>query len=404
MTKFYGVLCLLFLVFPLRAADNPPQPPVLLGIDVLEAQDYALLQGKQVGLITNQTGVDSKGRSTADLLAHAPGVKLVALFSPEHGIRGTHEAGQSVGDAIDPKLHLPVYSLYGSIQKPTPEMLNSMDVLVFDMQDVGARFYTYLTTMGMAMEAASQRGIAFMVLDRPNPSGGSIVEGQVLDSRIRHFTAYYQIPVRHGFTAGELAQWYNQTQKLGVPLTVIALRNWKRDALWDNTGLPFVPLSPNIRNSMEALLYSGVGMFEATNVSVGRGTDFPFEMIGAPWINAEILSKRLNDLQLPGLQFSPVSFTPTSDVYAGQLCMGVRIKVVNPAVARPVDLFVQVCCLIRELWPKEFQPRWDEVARVTGSQDFEHLYEANKPAADILDVFHKSADDFTKARTPYLLY
>jgi len=393
----------IFCGYPSLAADKEA-PPVLLGIDVLEAQDYALLQGKQVGLITNQTGVDSSGRSTADLLAKAPGVKLVALFSPEHGIRGTHGHGEIVGDSIDPKLHIPVYSVYGSVQKPTPEMLNAIDVLVFDMQDVGARFYTYLTTMGMAMEAASQRGIGFMVLDRPNPVGGSVMEGQVLDSRIQQFTAYYQIPVRHGFTAGELAQWYNQTHKLGVELTVIAIKNWKRDQLWADTGLPFVPPSPNIRNPTAALLYCGVGLFEATNVSVGRGTDFPFELLGAPWISGETLARRLNDLQLPGLQFSPALFTPTSEGYAGQLCSGVRIKVTDAKLVRPVDLFVQISCLIRELWPKDFQPRWEEVALVTGSQDFEHLYTENKPAAEILEVFHKSADDFAKNRQPYLLY
>jgi len=389
----------------LQAVDSSvQQQPVLLGIDVLEQQDYALLQGKQVGLITNQTGVDSRGRSTADLLAKAPGVKLIALFSPEHGIRGKREAGQSVGDTIDPRLHLPVYSLYGSVQKPTPEMLNAIDVLVFDMQDVGARFYTYLTTMGLAMEAAGQRNIAFMVLDRPNPVGGAVVEGQVLDSRIHHFTAYYQIPVRHGFTAGELAQWYNQTQKLGIQLTVIGLKNWKRDMLWPDTGLPFVAPSPNIKTSTAALLYSGVGMFEATNVAVGRGTDFPFERIGAPWMNGEVLAKRLNDLKLPGLYFIASSFVPLVDNYQGQMCSGVRIIVQDPMLVRPVDLFVQVAILIRELWPKDFQPRWDEVARVTGSQDFEHLYEANKSAAEILDVFHKSADQFAKDRQAYLQY
>jgi uncharacterized protein YbbC (DUF1343 family) len=390
-------------IFPVQA-DEPKAPPIQLGIDVLEAQDYALLQDKQVGLITNQTGVDSEGRHTADLLAKAPGVKLIALFSPEHGIRGKREAGHPVGDMIDPKLRLPVYSLYGAVQKPTPEMLNAIDILVFDMQDVGARFYTYLTTMGMAMEAAAQRGIPFMVLDRPNPAGGAVVEGQILDPRIHHFTAYYQVPVRHGFTAGELAQWYNQTQKLNVQLTVIALKNWKRDELWPEAGLPFVPPSPNIRNPTEALLYSGMGMFEATNVSVGRGTDTPFELVGAPWMKGEDLAQRLNALQLPGFKFSAATFTPASDAYPGQPCSGVRIKVTDAKAVRPVDLFVQIACLIRELWPKEFQPRWEEVARVTGSQDFEHLYEANRPAAEILDLFHKSAEQFAKDRTPYLLY
>jgi uncharacterized protein YbbC (DUF1343 family) len=391
------------LALPLLAAEKQP-PPVLLGIDVLELQGYALLQGKQVGLVTNQTGVDSSGRSTADLLARAPGVKLIALFSPEHGIRGRREAGRPIGDTIDPRLHLPVYSLYGSVQKPTPEMLNAIDVLVFDMQDAGARFYTYLTTMGLAMEAAGQRKIPFMVLDRPNPAGGAVVEGQVLDSHIHHFTAYYQIPVRHGFTAGELAQWYNQTQKLDVTLTVIGLKNWKREMLWEDTGLAFVPPSPNIRNPTAVVLYSGVGMFEATDLSVGRGTERPFEMIGAPWIQGDALARRLNDLKLPGLRFSPVEFTPASDWYAGQLCHGVRIKVVDLELVRPVDLFVQLSCLLRELCPKNFLPRWDEVARVTGSQDFQHLYEANKPASEILDVFHKSAAQFEKDRQPALLY
>ncbi len=397
-------LCLAPVLVSSAWAADAKTPPVLLGIDVLETELFTPLQGKQVGLITNQTGVDSRGHSTADLLAKASGVKLVALFSPEHGIRGTRGHGEAVGDTIDPKLHLPVYSLYGSVQKPTPEMLNSIDVLVFDMQDVGARFYTYLTTMGMAMEVAAQRGIGFMVLDRPNPLGGSVLEGQVLDPRIQHFTAYYQIPVRHGFTAGELAQWYNQTHKLGVELSIISMKNWKRDELWTDTGLAFVPPSPNIRNPTAAILYGGVGMFEATNVSVGRGTDFPFELLGAPWISGETLAKRLNDLQLPGLQFSPTLFTPTSDAYVGQLCSGVRIKVTDPKVVRPVDLFVHISCLIRELWPKDFQPRWEEVARVMGSQDFEHLYIQNKPASEILDVFHKSSDEFAKSRQPYLLY
>ncbi len=392
---------LLLLAAPLAAKSKDA---VLPGIDVLQLQNFAPLLNKQVGLITNQTGVNVRGQSTADILAKAPNVELVALFSPEHGIRGTRGHGEAVGDTIDPRLHLPVYSLYGTVQKPAPEMLNSIDVLVFDLQDVGARFYTYLTTMGMAMEVAAERGIGFVVLDRPNPAGGAVVEGQVLDSRIHHFTAYYQIPVRHGFTAGELAKWYKDTHNLKIDLTIIPLKNWKREQLWADTGLRFVPPSPNIRNPTAELLYSGIGMFEATNVSVGRGTDFPFELLGAPWISGEALAKRLNEMALPGLKFTPVLFTPASDAYQGQLCSGVRIWVTDTKALRPVDLFVQISCLFRELWPKDYQPRWDEVARVTGSQDFEHLFIANKPVADILAVFHKSADEFVKARQPYLLY
>lgn len=377
---------------------------VRLGIDLLEEQGFAALKGKQVGLITNQTGVNFKNRSTADILARAPGVKLVALFSPEHGIRGNREHGQPIGDTIDPKLHLPVYSLYGSVQKPTPEMLNAIDVLVFDMQDVGTRFYTYLTTMGMAMEAASQRGIEFVVLDRPNPLGGAVVEGQVLDTRIRHFTAYYSVPVRHGFTAGELAQWYREHGHLSLKLSVIPLRGWKRDMFWPETHIRFVPPSPNIKTPTGALLYSGIGMFEATNLAVGRGTSAPFQIIGAPWLNGTTLLAKLKALKLPGFSFSGTLFIPDKDIYEGQSCSGVRIDVTDPKLARPVDLFVHVACILREFWPKDFQPRWDEVARVTGSVDFEKMYTADKKPEEIIDLFHKSAEQFEKDRQSSLLY
>jgi uncharacterized protein YbbC (DUF1343 family) len=383
---------------------NAKKPAVVYGIDVLEAQDFAPLKGKQVGLITNQTGVNSSGRSTADLLFRAPGVKLIALFSPEHGIRGTGAHGQAMGDAIDPRTRLPVYSLYGATQKPTSDMLNAIDVLVFDMQDVGARFYTYLTTMGLAMEAAAQRHIGFLVLDRPNPAGGAVVEGQILDWRIRHFTAYFSVPVRHGLTAGEFAKWYSQAAGLKLDLAVVPAEGWRRSMLWEDTGLSFVPPSPNIRTPQAALLYSGIGMFEATNLSVGRGTDAPFEMVGAPWMKGEEMTKRLAALALPGVTVSSTSFTPTEDLYTGQRCSGVAFQVTDAALVRPVDWFVQIALLLRETSPKDFKPRWDEVARVTGSRDFESMYKAGKAAGDILAVFHKSAEQFAKDRQPYLLY
>ncbi len=395
---------IVFFLCTLLSVAQAKAPAVVVGVEVLVSQGYAMLQGKQVGLITNHTGVDSEGRSTADLLAQAPGVKLVALFSPEHGIRGKESHGEWVGDTLDPRLRLPVYSLYGSVRKPSPDMLNSIDVLVFDMQDVGTRFYTYLTTMGMAMEAASERGIGFVVLDRPNPVGGDILEGQVLDPRLRHFTAYYEIPVRHGFTPGELAMWYKEHKRLDVALSVIPLKNWSRSMLWQETGRDFIPPSPNIQSVTSALLYPGVGLFEATNVSVGRGTDSPFEYFGAPWIDGEKLAQKLNDLSLPGFRFQAVTFTPQADLYQGQLCSGVRIQVLDAKLARPIDLFVQASCWIRELWKKDFQPRWDEVARMTGSQDFQHLFLQDKPAAEILEVFHRSAERFAKTRQSYLLY
>ena len=377
---------------------------VLPGIDVLKGQDYAPLKGKQVGLITNQTGVDSDGHSTADLLYKAPNVKLIGLFSPEHGIRGTQTHGQAIGDAIDPKTHLPVYSLYGAVQKPTPEMLNAMDVLVFDMQDVGTRFYTYLTTMGLCMEAAASRGIEFVVLDRPNPLGGEVLEGEILDPRWRHFTAYYNIPVRHGMTAGELAQWYNKTARLNAKLKVIPMAGWKRSDLWEDTGLPFTPPSPNIQTPTEALLYPGIGMFEATNVSVGRGTDAPFERFGAPWMNGVEVAKRLNAAHLPGVYFRQTMFVPSTDLYQDHLCSGVRMVVIDPRAIRPIDIFVDAALAIRDTSGKDFQPRWEEMARVTGSQDFEEMFKTGRPASEILDAFHRSAEKFRKQRQPFLLY
>lgn len=378
--------------------------PVLLGIDVLEARGFDALQGKQVGLITNQTGVDSNGASTADVLARAPRVKLIALFSPEHGIRGTVGHGEQIGDTIDSRTHLPVYSLYGSVQRPTPEMLNAMDTLVFDIQDVGARYYTYLATMGMAMEEAAHRNIEFMVLDRPNPLGGAVVEGPVADDKVRHLTAYFSVPVRHGFTAGEVAQWYNDTAHLNANIKVIPMIGWNRNEMWNDTGLHFIAPSPNIQTSEQALLYSGIGMFEATNLSVGRGTDSPFLVIGAPWIKGKNFIQRLNTLVLPGIKFKRAVFTPDQELYEGQECEGVRIQVTNPASVRTGDLFIHIACVLRELYPNAFQLRWDEVARVTGTFDFERMYKNNQPPADLLDLFHKSAGRFANEREKYLLY
>ncbi len=400
------VLCAAFalgLGQPLHAAP-PEKKPVLLGIDVLQARGFDVLQGKQVGLITNQTGQDSKGESTADILAQAPRVKLTALFSPEHGIRGTVEHGQQVGNAIDARTHLPVYSLYGDTQKPTPEMLNAIDALVFDIQDVGTRYYTYITTMGMAMEEAAQRDIEFIVLDRPNPLGGQRVEGPPADMKHKHFTAYYPIPIRHGFTVGELAQWYNETAGLKVRLKVIPMMGWNRTQLWNDTGLRFVPPSPNIRTPEQALLYAGIGMFEATNLSVGRGTSQPFLTIGAPWIVGKNFVKRLNSESIPGVRFKKMTFTPTKDQYVGQLCNGVTIQLQHPELLNAADLFVQIAFVLKELYPNDFQLRWPEIARVTGTEDFQKAYESKQAPQTVMDIFHREAEKFASEREKFLLY
>lgn len=401
-------LAVALLFGPFVSADAPstePAPiPFRYGIDVLRQSDFVLLKGKQVGLITNNTGVDSNGESTADLLARAPNVKLVALYSPEHGIRGERGHGEAIDDSIDARTHLPVYSLYGATQRPTPIMLNAVDALVFDVQDVGARYYTYISTLGMAMEAAAQRGIAIIVLDRPNPIGGDVTEGMTLESWVRHFTAYFSIPVRHGLTVGELARWYNDTAHLHANLTVVPMTGWTRHMMWPDTGESFTPPSPNIRNFKEALLYAGIGMFEATNVSVGRGTETPFEWIGAPWMRGPELAEKLNGLALPGVRIEPAQFMPTSDEYKGQLCSGVRFRVIDAHALRPVDLFIRIAFLLRDMNGRDFQPRWEEILRVTGSRDFEYAYKTGKSPDSILAMAHKSAAHFEDERKPYLLY
>jgi uncharacterized protein YbbC (DUF1343 family) len=376
----------------------------LLGIDVLEARGFDALMGRQIGLITNQTGVDSGGRSTADVLANASRVRLVALFSPEHGIRGVVGHGQEVGDTLDPETHLPVYSLYGKVQRPSPEMLNAIDALVFDIQDVGTRYYTYLATMGMALEEAARRNIEFIILDRPNPLGGLIVEGPPADPKVRHITAYFSIPVRHGFTAGELAQWYNESAHLNAKVKVIPMIGWNRSMTWNETGLRFIAPSPNIRTPEEALLYSGIGMFEATNLSVGRGTSRPFEIIGAPWIKGKNFTRHLHAENIKGVKFKRTAFIPSDDLYAGEMCSGVSIHITNPNEIRPVDLFARIAFILRELYPNEFQLRWPEIARVTGTFDFEKAYQNKQTVEDLLDTYHKSAAQFVVDREKSLLY
>ena len=281
------------------------------------AEHFARLAGRSVGLVTNHTGVDARGRRGIDLLASANGVKLRAIFSPEHGLDGKVDA--NVPHGRDAATGLPVWSLYGPTRRPSPEMLAGIDTIVFDVQDVGARYYTYLATLVYVLEEAARRGIAVVVLDRPNPITGRIVEGPVMDPDLVSFTAPYPIPVRTGMTIGEFARMVVGERKLPVSLTVVPLENWDRGQWFDQTGLPWNDPSPNIRSTLQALLYSGIGLLEATNLSVGRGTEMPFEVIGAPWItNPQELADALNRKDLPGVRFEPVRFTPTSSVYAGQ--------------------------------------------------------------------------------------
>ncbi|MFP6872881.1 MAG: DUF1343 domain-containing protein [Verrucomicrobiales bacterium] len=323
---------------------------VLNGIDSLVQSSFKPLAGLKVGLITNHSGQARNGKATIDLLHAAPNLKLLKLFSPEHGIRGTAEG--KIDDGIDSKTGLKIHSLYGATRKPAPGFLKDIDALVFDIQDIGCRFYTYISTMGNCMEAAQAAKCKFFVLDRVNPIGGKIVEGPLLDGK-QTFTGYHEIPVRHGMTVGELAKLFRQERFTDLDLTVIPVRNWKRQQLFDDTGLRWVNPSPNIRNLPAAILYPGVGLLEFTNLSVGRGTREPFELVGAPFINAQDFAAELKRAHLPGIDFVPATFTPMTSKFAGKHCGGVRILLTDHTVPT-VDLGIAMALALRRLYPKKW--------------------------------------------------
>ncbi|HEV2053873.1 MAG TPA: exo-beta-N-acetylmuramidase NamZ domain-containing protein [Methylomirabilota bacterium] len=324
------------------------------GLDVLEIEDWAQLKGRVIGLVTNQTGVDAEGRRNVDLLAKAQGVRLQAVFSPEHGLDGALDARVSHG--THPATGLTIWSLYGSDRRPTATMLRGLDTLVFDIQDVGVRFYTYLTTLVYILEEAASHHISVVVLDRPNPLTGVIVEGPVMDADLRSFTAPHPIPVRSGMTLGEFAKMVAGERKIPVTLTVVPLEHWERSMWFDQTGLPWVNPSPNIRSLTEALLYPGVGLLEATNLSVGRGTATPFEVVGAPWItDPGGLADALNAAAMPGVTFQPLNFQPDASVYSGQLLGGVRLVVTDRDALRPVTVGLTIGRALLERYPRQFR-------------------------------------------------
>ena len=325
---------------------------VLVGLDVLEAEKFAPLRGKHVGVITNHTGLDAQGRSTVEALLHAPGVQVVALFSPEHGLAAGKE--ENVASGKDAASGLPVYSLYGETRRPTEEMLKGIDALVFDVQDAGVRFYTYTTTMAYCMEEAAKRKMAFFVLDRPNPLGGEIVEGPVLDADKTSFTAYFAMPVRYGLTIGELAQLFNGENELHCELHVIAMKHWRRNYYYENTGLRWVPPSPSLRTLKGTIVYPGLEILQNGGLSVGRGTETPFEEFGAPWMRGEDMAARLNERHIAGLRFVPADFIPVAGLYAGQKCRGVGVRVVDKSAVRSMSLGMEIATIMKALYGEQF--------------------------------------------------
>jgi uncharacterized protein YbbC (DUF1343 family)/CubicO group peptidase (beta-lactamase class C family) len=380
-------------------APAPPPVPVLSGIDVLRANGFAALQGKRIALLTNHTGRSRDGSTTIDLLHAAKGVTLVRLFSPEHGIRGILDA--SVASAVD-ETGLPILSLYGETRRPTAAMLSGIDTIVVDLQDIGARFYTYMTTMAYVMEEAAKSKIAVVVLDRPNPINGFQIEGPSLDKAALSFVGYFPMPIRHAMTMGELAQLFNGENKIGVDLTIVPLRNWKRDQWFDGTGLPWINPSPNMRNLIQATLYPGIGAIEGTNVSVGRGTDTPFEQVGAPWVNPVQLSDALNARSIPGIRFYPVRFTPTSSKYANDECGGVFMIVTDRAAVRPVRVGVEIAAMLHKLYGAKFE--LEAADKLFGSKEGLVQIRSGADPLEIVNSWAASEAKWRLLRAKYLLY
>jgi uncharacterized protein YbbC (DUF1343 family)/CubicO group peptidase (beta-lactamase class C family) len=383
-------------------AESPPvrTGQVLTGLDALGRQGFALLRGRVVGLITNHTGIDAQRRRGLELLAAAPDVRVAAIFAPEHGLGG--DANTSVGHGVDQVTRLPVWSLYGASKRPTPGMLAGLTALVFDIQDVGVRYYTYLTTLVYVLETAAERGIPVYVLDRPNPITGRIVEGPLLDADLRSFTGPHTIPVRSGLTIGEFARLVAAEQRIPVHLTVVPLIGWDRSLWFDETGLPWTNPSPNIRSVTQALLYSGLGLLEATNLSVGRGTDVPFEVVGAPWVEPQGLAEALNHRGLPGVWFHPTYFTPSADKFATLQCGGVWVTVTNRETIRPVTVALAIASELRARHRDQFRPEAIQNLLVNRSTMWAFL--RNEPLERLLAWADMARASFLQRRAPYLIY
>jgi uncharacterized protein YbbC (DUF1343 family) len=377
-----------------------PPGHTLTGIDVLEAENFAPLAGKRIGLITNQTGIDRDGHSTIDLLAHAPGVKLVALFSPEHGIRGTLDT--RVPSSTDEATGLPVYSLYGETERPTDAMLAGFDALVFDIQDAGVRFYTYISTMGYSMEAAAAHHIAFYVLDRPDPLNGEHVEGPIIDRDRVSFVGYFPMPVRMGMTLGEMAEMFNAENKIGCDLHVIHMQGWRRDFWFSDTGLPRINPSPNLRSATAGALYPGLEILQASGVSVGRGTSRPFEIVGAPWIHGKELAVYLNRRAIPGVRFRPEKFTPDSGLYKGEPCEGVKIVLTDRLNLQSMRMGMEIASALNKLYPGKFDTT-KMIELVGNAATIERLLNGADPR-EIVASWVSDLDAFLKVRQKYLFY
>lgn len=405
--------CLLFLLFLIQISNADSQ--VKTGLQVLIDDDYKILENKKVGIITNPTGVDINLKTTVDILFESQKFKIIALFSPEHGVRGEYQAGESVSTYVDSRTKLPVYSIYGSQQKPSPEMLKGIDVLVYDIQDIGSRSYTYISTLGLAMEAAAELGIEFIVLDRPNPLNGEKVEGTIVKRGFFSFVGQYPIPYVHGLTAGELATFLNEEKLLkgGIKckLTVVSMKGWKRSMNFEETGLPWVPSSPHIPHSHTPYFYPATGILgELYVVNIGVGYTLPFQMVAAPWIDADSLAGALNNLKLEGLIFRPVHYKPFYSTGKGEMVHGVQVHITD---YRKVTLSLIQFYILQEchkLWPGNNvfdlceKPRLIMFDKVCGTDEIRKKFAKTFSVDSIMDLWMKSSDDYKEKIKKYYLY
>lgn len=380
---------------------------VKTGLDNISSYKH-LFHGKRVGIITNHTAYNSSGQYIVDVFRNMGNVTITALFSPEHGIYGIEEAGRKIESGTETTYQLPIYSLYGKARKPTREMLGNIDILVFDIQDVGARFYTYIYTMSLAMEAAAECGKRFVVLDRPNPINGIQVEGNILERQYASFVGLYPIPVRHGMTAGELARMFNEQGwlKNGVKadLVVITMKNWRRSMWYNQTGLSFIKPSPNMVSLETATVYPGLCLLEGTNVSEGRGTPLPFTQFGAPWIDSRSLAVELNKLDLPGIRFRPVSFTPVISKYKEQQCKGIKIIITDRDLLEPYFSGVLVVNKIYHMYPDKFQWKTRHFDRLCGTSAIREAITNRSPLEKLREIWQADLKSFLKIRDKYLMY
>lgn len=401
-----GALLLMLMSIPAIGEQPAPRPKVLPGLEVLLRDHLDQLDGKRIGLVCNHTAVDSAGTHAIDLLTAQPEVNLVALYSPEHGMRGRVIAGE-VADSIDEASGLPVYSLYGKTRKPTPAMLDGIDLLLFDMQDIGARFYTYSSTLSLVMQAAGEQGIPVWVLDRPNPTGGVLVQGNILDTDHTSFLGYHPIPIRHGMTMGELAFLFRGEFGVTCEIGVIPAEGLRRSDNWAATGLPWIPPSPSIWDPSATLTYPGLCFFEGTNLSIGGSTFKPYEVIAAPWLDPVPLAAELNDLALPGVHFECIEYCPlkpNDGKYKGEVCKGLHLQVTDPSRFDPIVTAMAALRSIATRYPDELTYRKEHMRLLAGSDTFLGEVLEAREITDLKAAWDLQCAEFGQLRRPYLLY